>query len=74
MYSGIGGLMDKTIRQVDLASLARVREAGFTGIGWSFENPTEVSLRDVDQLRSVMEEGCVELAQSGGCPPGLGPS
>ena len=33
MYSGIGGMMGKTIRDVDAASLARVRGAGFTGVG-----------------------------------------
>jgi sugar phosphate isomerase/epimerase len=71
MYSGIGGLMGKTIREVDVASLARVREAGFTGVGWSFGDPAEVSLRDVDQLRSVMEEGCVELAQVAAVHPDL---
>ena len=71
MYSGIGGLIGETIREVDVASLARVRDAGFTGACWSFSDPTEVSLGDVDQLRSVLKEGGVELAQVAAVHPDL---
>ena len=71
MYSGIGAMMPNTIHEVDAASLARVRGAGFTGVGWSFGEPMEVSLQEVDRLRSAMEEGGVELAQIGAVHPDL---
>lgn len=71
MYSGIAGMLGSRIDQVDAAVLARVREAGFTGSGFSFTDPVELPLSDVDRLRAEMEDGGVELAQVGASHPDL---
>ena len=64
-------MLGSRIDRVDAAVLARVRAAGFTGGGFSFTDPAELPLSDVDRLRAEMEDGGVELAQVGTQHPDL---
>ncbi len=71
MYCAIGGMMPKTMPEVDSAVLAPIKRLGFTGECWSFEEPMEVSLEEVDRFRSTMAEGGVELVQVSAIHPDL---
>ena len=71
MYSAIAGMLGDGIADVDAAALARVRKAGFTGGCMSFPDPFGVDVRELDRLRSEMEDGGVALAQVGTQNPDL---
>lgn len=71
MRPGIAGLTPADPLTIQSQDVARVSQAGFTGISCYFEDPFAPADADLDRLRSVLAEGGVSVAQCNGSYPVL---
>lgn len=64
MYLGVQGLMPDDLGEVTEATMARVREHGFTGVAALYFESLSATKESVTRLRYIMEAGGVDPCQA----------
>ncbi len=71
MYLGVQGLMPDDLGEVTEATMARIREHGFTGVAARYFDPLSATRESVTRLRDIMEAGGVDPCQAVAAHPDL---
>ena len=66
MYLGVSGMTPPDMRQIDAATVARIRDVGFSGVSCFFTDPLGTQEAEVRRVRDLLEAGGIRAAQANG--------
>lgn len=66
MYLGVAGMTPPDMRQIDAATVDRIRDAGFSGVTCFFTDPSGTQEAEVRRVRDLLEAGGIRAAQANG--------